>query len=213
MESAERFEGDAQYEQYAQLREELSQYSQSLATMCTAYEYLASMSIIVQRNSKCFSHGGELYWPHETLKTGYSSARHRRIALRHLEFMDWIAELQYKPEFLERTLQADAILIRHDKLCSIGWQLRLPKRVEPDFVSVGQYNLMTKKPPELWRLIMLELNSDIFASCQKLVIGSINNGKRQTEETRQEWSTVLQDLRQTDGCAGNAVGWGASDQR
>ena len=81
---AERFEGDAQY---AQLRKELSQYSQSLATMRMAYEYLASMSIIVQRNSNCFSHGGELYWPHETLKTGYSSARHRRIALSHLEIM------------------------------------------------------------------------------------------------------------------------------
>ena len=47
---AERFEGDAQYEQYEQLREELSQYSRSLATMRAAYEYLASMSIIVQRN-------------------------------------------------------------------------------------------------------------------------------------------------------------------
>ena len=43
---------------------------------------------------------------------------------------------------------------------------------------------------------MLELNSDIFDSCQKLVIGSINSGKRQTEETRQEWSTVLEDLRE-----------------
>ena len=95
------------------------------------------MSIIVQRNSNLFSNGGELYWPHETLKTGYSSAGHRRIALRHLELMDWIAELQYKPELLERTMQTDAILIRHDKLCSIGWQLRWPKRVEPDCVSVS----------------------------------------------------------------------------
>ena len=92
-------------------------------------------------------------------------------------------------------MQADAILIRHDKLCAIGWQLRLPKKVEPDFVSVGQYDCTTKKPPELWRLIMLELNSEIFDSCQKLVIGSINSGRRQTEETRHEWSTVLGDLR------------------
>ena len=42
---------------------------------------------------------------------------------------------------------------------------------------------------------MLELNSDISDSCQKLVIGSINSGKRQTEETIQEWSTVLENLR------------------
>ena len=48
---AERFEGDAQYEQYEQLREELAQYSRSLATMRVAYEYLASMSTIVQRNT------------------------------------------------------------------------------------------------------------------------------------------------------------------
>ena len=51
---AERFEGDAQYEQYEQLREELSQYSRSLATMRVAYEYLASMSTIVQRNTNFF---------------------------------------------------------------------------------------------------------------------------------------------------------------
>jgi hypothetical protein len=48
---AERFEGDAQYEQYEQLNEELPQYSRSLATMRVAYEYLSSMSIIVQRNT------------------------------------------------------------------------------------------------------------------------------------------------------------------
>ena len=70
----------------------MSQYSQSLATMRVAYEYLANMNTIVQRNTNLFNNGGELYWPHETLKTGCSSARHRRIALRHLEFMDWIAE-------------------------------------------------------------------------------------------------------------------------
>ena len=55
---------------------------------------------------------------------------------------------------------------------------------------------MTKQPPQSWRLIMVELNSDIFDSCQQLVIGSINSGKRQTEETRQEWSTVLEDLKE-----------------
>ena len=60
MEIAERFEGDAQYEQYEQLREELSQYSRSLATMRAVYEYLASMSTIVQRNTNFFSNGGEL---------------------------------------------------------------------------------------------------------------------------------------------------------
>ena len=84
---ATRFEGDEQHEQYEQLRQELAQYSRSLATMRVAYEYLANMSTIVQRNTIFFSNGGEIYWPHETLKTGYSSARHRRIALSHLETM------------------------------------------------------------------------------------------------------------------------------
>jgi hypothetical protein len=90
---AEMFEGEAQYEQHDQLREELSQYSQSLATMRAAYEYLASMSIIVRRHSNCFSNGGELYWPHETLKTGYTQAGLRRNVLSHLAFIDWISEL------------------------------------------------------------------------------------------------------------------------
>ena len=49
MEIAERFEGDAQYEQYDQLREWLSQSSRSLATMRAAYEYLANMSTLVSK--------------------------------------------------------------------------------------------------------------------------------------------------------------------
>ena len=105
-----------------------------------------------------FSNGGELDWPHETLKTGYSSAGYCHTASRNLEFMDWIVELQYIPELLERTMRADAILIPHGKLRHIGWQLHLPKRHELEFVSVGQYNFLTKKLPELWRLIVLELN-------------------------------------------------------
>ena len=40
--------------------------------MRAAYEYLATIRMIAQRNSNLFSNGGELYWPHETLKTGYT---------------------------------------------------------------------------------------------------------------------------------------------
>ena len=67
-----------------------------LATMCTAYEYLATMSMIAQRNSNLFSKGGELYWPHETLNTGYTQAGLRRISMSHSDFMDLIDELQKK---------------------------------------------------------------------------------------------------------------------
>ena len=49
-----RCEGDEQYEQNEQLREELAQYSRSLATMRVAYDYVASKSTIVQRNTNCF---------------------------------------------------------------------------------------------------------------------------------------------------------------
>ena len=64
--------------------------------MRTAYEYLATMSMIAQRNSNLFSNGGELYWPHETLKTGYTQAGLRRIIMSHSDFMNWILEEQNK---------------------------------------------------------------------------------------------------------------------
>ena len=63
-----------------------------LATMRTACEYLATMSMIAQRNSNWFSNGGELYWPHETLNTGYKQAGLRRIIMSNSDFMDWKLE-------------------------------------------------------------------------------------------------------------------------
>ena len=109
-----------------------------------------------------FTIGGELYSPHDALKTGYAQAGLRRIVLSHLDFIDWISGLQQKDELFEIAAQADNIPITHSRLRRIGWQLRLSKRGELDFVSVRQYNFMTKNPSELWRLIVLELNSDIF---------------------------------------------------
>ena len=63
-----------------------------LATVCTAYEYLATMRMIAQRNPNCFlfSNGGELYWPHETCEDRLHSGRitpnhHERLGLHELD--------------------------------------------------------------------------------------------------------------------------------
>ena len=57
-------------QQYHILMVHLSQYTKRLATMRTACEYLATMSMIAQRNSNLFSNGGKLYSPHDTLNAG-----------------------------------------------------------------------------------------------------------------------------------------------
>jgi hypothetical protein len=62
--------------------------------MRTAYEYLAAMITIAQRNSNFVSNGGALHWHHEALKTGYTQAGLRRIVMSHLDFIDLIVELQ-----------------------------------------------------------------------------------------------------------------------
>ena len=41
-----------------------------------------------------FSNGGELYWPHEALKTCYTTAGFLCTNMSHSDFMDWILELQ-----------------------------------------------------------------------------------------------------------------------
>jgi hypothetical protein len=41
-----------------------------------------------------FSIGGELYWLHETLKSGYTTAGIRRIIMSHSDYRDWTVELQ-----------------------------------------------------------------------------------------------------------------------
>ena len=75
--------------QFNQLMVHLSHYTKRLATMRTGYEYLATMSTIVQRHFQLVVGSvGELDWPHEALKTGYTQAGLRRIVLSHLDFID-----------------------------------------------------------------------------------------------------------------------------
>ena len=91
--------------QYQELMVHLSQYTKRLATMRAAYEYVAATSMIVQRISHFLSNGGELRWPHETLKTGYTPAGLRRIIMSHLDFMYWIVELHKEGELSDISVQ------------------------------------------------------------------------------------------------------------
>ena len=72
-----------------------------------------------------FRNGGELYWPHETLKASYTHEGLRRIIVIDLDIIDWVAELQREEELFEFAAQDDTIRITHSRLCRIGWQLRL----------------------------------------------------------------------------------------
>ena len=48
------------------------------------------------------------------------------------------------------------------------------------------------RTPERWRLVMLELNCDIYYASMKLVVGSVSAPKMKTEETAQVWRTTLE---------------------
>ena len=77
--------------------------------MRTAYEYVATVCMCVQRNFNfVFSKGGELDWPRDTLKTGYTQAGLTLIIMSHLDLMDWISELQ-RGEGLFLSLQRKTI--------------------------------------------------------------------------------------------------------
>ena len=97
----------------------------------------------------------------------------------------------------KRTVQDDAKCIKHSSLRQVGWQLRvggvsvMPQR---DFVIVVVADFMARIPHR-WRLVMLELNCDIYDASKKLVVGSVNASKRTIEETAQMRRTTLEDLR------------------
>ena len=74
--------------QYHKLMVRLSHLTKRLATMCTAYEYLATISMIAQK-----------------MKTGYTTARFRRFIMSHSDFRDWTHELQKEYELFENAMQ------------------------------------------------------------------------------------------------------------
>jgi hypothetical protein len=187
----ENFEEDPQFEM---LLLYLSRYAKRLSTMRSGYEHLATMSTLARKHPYFFSNGAELYWPHDTLKSGYTQAGLRRIIMAHMDFMEWMVRLQQ--EQFEVIVQEDAILISHAWLCTIGWQLRLQgeSKAFPEFIAVSDRDFMAKIPVS-WRLVMLEVNWDIFDASKKLTLGSINTAEAKTDETRHMWKAVLGDLQ------------------
>ena len=64
-----------------------------------------------------------------------------------------------------------------------------------EFVPVSHDDFMNK-PPRSLRLVMLELNWDIYDSSKKFVLDSVSMSHAKTEETRQMWMTTLGELRE-----------------
>ena len=182
------------------LMQDLSLHARRLATMRTGFEHLATMSMLVRKHRSFFSNGGELYWPHETLSGGYTQAGLRRIAMSYESFANWIAEFRWE-ERLEEAVREDALLMSHWTLCKVGWQLRVGchnvgMRTDPkvEFIPVCQEGFMSKVPTK-WRLVMLEMNWDIFDASKKLVMGSVSTSKTKTTENRHTWETVIWDIK------------------
>ena len=139
-----------------------------------------------------FLDGGQLYAPHETLKAGYTTAGHRRIVMSCESFTEWLTKI--KQGDLQSTLDSDSITISHEELKRIGWQLRLNAQHEkPQYVPVNSPQFLTKAPPARWRLVMMEMNSDILDSSKKISIGSVcTSPSPKSEETRNTWLAVLE---------------------
>jgi len=67
--------------------------------MRIAYEYLAGMSAVAQKTKTNVYNKWWLYWPHETLSTGYTQNPLCRFIMSHLAFMNWIIGLQRNTDF------------------------------------------------------------------------------------------------------------------
>lgn len=168
-----------------------AKHAKQLTAMRTRFEWLSLMSCLLQKHRGFFMNGGELYEPHETLRTGYTTAGFRRIVVSYSSFMSLIGGLS--EEGLEETARVDFMVASHTWLLKEGWQLRL-NDADPEFVAVSDpkfFASQSKGTPEGWRLQMLELNSDILDASKKVSFGSAG---QQTEEARVAWQQLLNDL-------------------
>ena len=101
---------------YHNLMSALSNLAMRLASMRALYEYLATMCDLAQKHANLFSDGGALYWPNDTLNSGYTQARLRRIIVSHRDFMEWILELLKQEDLFELAMQEDTTPIMHSRL-------------------------------------------------------------------------------------------------
>lgn len=184
---------DEQEEEFQKVLLVAAQHAKHLTAMRTRFEWLAAMSDLMQRHKGFFNHGGELYAPHETLRTGITPAGIRRFAVSYCSFMSLLGELL--DERLDDTTRADSVLATHEWMTKNSWQVRLNDD-KPEFVAVNSpefFGSRTKVKPEYWRLVMLELNSDMLDASKKVVFGNLTAGQA-TEEAVNMWKEVLTDL-------------------
>jgi len=171
---------------------EAAQHSKRLMAMRTWYEWLSSMSDLMQRHKGFFNHGGELYAPHENLRTGITPTGVRRFAVSYCSFMSLLGELL--DERLGETVRADMLLPTHEWMTRNSWQVRLGDD-NPEFVAMNSPEFWGSNPktPQYWRIVMLELNSDMLDASKKVVFGALTAGVA-TEEAEMMWKEVLNDL-------------------
>ena len=198
---------------FSNLMVQVSHYTQRLATMRICSEYVATTSVIVQRHHKCFAMVASSIWPHGTLKTGYTQAGPRRIVWSHVAFIDWISARIEKRSCLRvqcKTMpyvSSNLGCAQLDGSCvwdgaSVTPQLECLLVVAPAFMA---------RTPERWRLVMLELNYDIYDASKKLVVGSVSASKMNTGDST-DVETNLGGPQGTDAAPGTVVDWAASHQ-
>ena len=167
-------------------------HSNALLTMRTRFEYLALISNLLRKHQGIFGHGGEIYSPHATLTTGYTSSGFRRIVMSYRTFVNWVAQVG-----LDKVAEYDAVTITHEVLAPNAWQLRLldsyAQRPALDCVLLADVKMKTT--PDMWRMTMVELNSDLLDASKKILLNSVNSaGSQKSDETKKTWHTALHDL-------------------
>ena len=175
---------------FEQMLQTAAVHTRRVMAMRTRFEFLAAISNLLRKRPSVFSHGGELYHPHETLSSGYANGRMRRFVMSYGNFLSWMGQIERD---LGQDAQDDRLTISHSALEAKAWQLRLGGgQTPPTFVHAADMRLMKKGPPIRWRLCMLELNSDILDSSKKVTIQCLNNSNDQ--ESQAMWRALIEDL-------------------
>ena len=167
-------------------------HSNALWSMRTRFEYLSLIGNLLRKHSGIFGHGGEIYSPHATLNGGYNNSGFRRIVMSYSTFVNWLCAVR-----LEKVAEYDAITITHQELGPKAWQLCLHdsffQRPTVDFVLLAEMRM--KAMPDMWRMTMVELNSDLLDASKKILLNSVNSaGSQKSDEAQMTWHAALRDL-------------------
>ena len=107
-------------------------------------------------------------------------------------FVNWVAQVG-----LDKVAEYDAVTITHEVLAPNAWQLRLhdsyAQRPALDCVLLADVKMKTT--PDMWRMTMVELNSDLLDASKKILLNSVNSaGSQKSDEAKMTWHTALHDL-------------------